>query len=231
MINNADGLPPYEYAIGGVTIPFIGVSAADEDRFTTDDDKTVTIKDAGIIGNPTYGQIADFTSAGPRRADSAIKPDITAPGVSVFSADGATTGQGKSLSGTSMASPAMAGVAALVKQAHPGWDPRDIKAAIVGTAPPGQGLALRHPVRRCRCGTAAPGGRYRRSASTTDPGSSSLTFGLQEAGNAPGTSTSFTETQKLDDPEQVVEDHPLRPEQHVQRQCPGRQGRHLADAP
>ena len=71
-----------------------------------------------------------------------IKPDVAAPGVSVFSADGGTVAQGKSLSGTSMASPATAGVAALVKQAHPSWVARDIKAAIVGTASPGQARSL-----------------------------------------------------------------------------------------
>ncbi len=196
MINSADGLPPFENLIGGVTIPFIGVSGADEDRFTTDRNRTITIKDAGIIGNPTYRHTADFTSAGPRRADSAIKPDITAPGVSVYSADGASTGLGKSLSGTSMASPAMAGVAALVKQAHPGWDPRDIKAAIVGTA--ASGKVSPYDIRFAGAGVAQP----RRAVDTvafvtTDPGSSSLAFGLREARNAPGTSTSFSATRKM----------------------------------
>jgi minor extracellular serine protease Vpr len=196
MINNSDGLPPYEQTIHGATIPFIGVSAADADRFATDDGKTVTIKSAGTISNPAYGATADFTSAGPRRGDSAIKPDVTAPGVSVFSVDVDSTSKGVGMSGTSMAAPAVAGVAALVKQAHPSWDPRDIKAAIVGTASTGKVSA--YDLRIAGAGLAQP----RRAVDTvafvrTDPGSSSLTFGLQEAGDAPGTSTSFSETQKM----------------------------------
>ncbi len=118
------------------------------------------------------------------------------PGVSVFSADGARPRQGKSLSGTSMASPAIAGVAALVKQAHPGWGPRDIKAAIMGTA--SSGRVSPYDVRIAGAGLAQP----RRAVDTvafvyTDPGSSSLTFGLKQAGKRTGTTTSFTETQKL----------------------------------
>ena len=95
-----------------------------------------------------------------------------------------------------MASPAIAGVAALVKQAHPGWGPRDIKAAIMGTA--SSGRVSPYDVRIAGSGLAQP----RRAVDTvafvyTDPGSSSLTFGLKQAGKRTGTSTSFTETQKL----------------------------------
>ena len=196
MVNTTDTLPPYEHPIAGVTIPFIGVAADDADQLTANAGKSVTIKGTGAKDNPGYRGTADFTSAGPRRADNAIKPDITAPGVSVFSADGGTTGQGKSLSGTSMASPAMAGVAALIKQAHPGWAPRDIKAAIVGTASAGK--ISPYDLRIAGSGLAQP----RRAVDTvalvyTDPGASSLTFGRKQAGNRPGTTTSFSETQKL----------------------------------
>ena len=63
-----------------------------------------------------------------------------------------TVAQGKTLGGTSMAAPAVAGVAALVKQAHPGWQPRVIKAAIIGTASSGQAKPydLRFAGRRSR---------------------------------------------------------------------------------
>ena len=196
MINTDDALPPYENVIGGVTIPFIGVSSASAGRMRSNDGKTVTIRNAGIVTNPTYRENADFTSSGPRRGDSAVKPDITAPGVSVFSADGGTTAAGKSLSGTSMASPATAGVAALVKQAHPNWAPRDIKAAIVGTAAAGK--VSPYDLRTAGAGLAQP----RRAVDTvafvyTDPGSSSLAFGVEQAGNVPGTSTAFVETRKM----------------------------------
>ena len=196
MINNANTLPPYENTIRGATIPFIGVDAIDSDRFTTDDGKTVAIKAAGMISNSGYKGNAGFSSAGPRGGDSAIKPDISAPGVSVFSADGGTTTQGKSLSGTSMAAPAVAGVAALVIQAHPSWDPRAIKAAIVSTASAGK--VDPYDLRIAGAGLAQP----RKAVDTvafvyTDPGSSSLAFGFQEAGKAAGSSTSFAETQKM----------------------------------
>src|SRR5580765_394744 len=59
---------------------------------------------------------ADFSSGGPRLGDSALKPDITAPGVSIISTAIGTGNQGAALSGTSMASPHVAGVAALTRQ-------------------------------------------------------------------------------------------------------------------
>ena len=82
----------------------------------------------GIIANPTYKNTADFSSGGPREGDSALKPDVAAPGVSISSAFvGSGTGA-QTLSGTSMAAPNTTGVAALVVQAHPTWSPTRIKA-------------------------------------------------------------------------------------------------------
>lgn len=192
MINNSTSLPPFENSIAGVTIPFIGVASDADAAFQTDDGNSISIVSAGQISNPTFKHTADFTSAEPRRGDSGIKPDVTAPGVSVFSADGGTVAQGKSLSGTSMASPAVAGVAALVKQAHPSWLPRTIKAAIVGTAAPGR--LQPYDLRLAGSGLAQP----RRAVDTvayvyTDPGSSSLAFGYQ-AGNNLGGSAAFSES-------------------------------------
>lgn len=191
QINNAETLPPFENAIAGVTIPFIGVSGADDGRFQTDDGKSATIKGASVIGNGDYRYVSDFSSQGPGRIRQLLKPDVVAPGVSVFSADGATVQQGKNLGGTSMAAPAIAGVAALVKQANPGWSPRSIKGAIMATATTGK--VKGYDLRAAGAGLAQP-----RLAVDTKAliqarlGSSSLTFGYQQAGNAPGTSTSFT---------------------------------------
>jgi len=78
--------------------------------------------------------ISDFSSRGPRGFDSMLKPEITAPGSEIFAANMGSGNQGVSMSGTSMAAPHMAGVVALMKQAHPTWTNQQIKAALMNTA-------------------------------------------------------------------------------------------------
>jgi minor extracellular serine protease Vpr len=78
-------------------------------------------------------QLADFSSRGPVTSTWDIKPDVVAPGVAIKST---VPGGYLSLQGTSMASPHVAGAAALVKQAHPDWSPEQIKAALMNTAKP-----------------------------------------------------------------------------------------------
>ncbi len=87
---------------------------------------------SGTAEDPT-DRVASFSSRGFGSA-LAVKPDVTAPGVSVFSAAVGTGADGQTESGTSMAAPHVAGVAALVRAAHPRWTVEQIKAAIVGTA-------------------------------------------------------------------------------------------------
>jgi hypothetical protein len=63
-----------------------------------------------------------------------MKPDVAAPGDTITSAL-AGSGDGRAVeSGTSMASPYVAGVAALVREEHPDWVPADVKAAIMDSA-------------------------------------------------------------------------------------------------
>ena len=78
--------------------------------------------------------ISAFSSRGPRGYDSMLKPEITAPGSDIFAAQMGSGYLGVSLSGTSMAAPYVAGVAALMKQAHPTWTNEQIKAALMNTA-------------------------------------------------------------------------------------------------
>jgi minor extracellular serine protease Vpr len=86
------------------------------------------------ITNTGYTTTTSFSSGGPRNPDSAPKPDVIAPGLSVISA-GIGTGTGPLVdSGTSMACPMAAGIATLVKQVHPTWSGLQIKAAIMNTA-------------------------------------------------------------------------------------------------
>ena len=80
---------------------------------------------------------ADFSSIGPTNEPGHIKPDITAPGFSILSTQSTGAGGGlTSMGGTSMSSPWVAGVAALVKQVYPNATPAEIKARLMNTADP-----------------------------------------------------------------------------------------------
>ena len=134
MVNNGAGLPPFEGDIAGVTIPFIGTKGGDGSALKASNGKTVTISAGAGIANPNYQKMADFSSGGPRNGDSAPKPDVTAPGVSILSGLVGSGTAGQRLSGTSMATPMTAGTAALVRSAHPTWSVDQVKAAIMNTA-------------------------------------------------------------------------------------------------
>ena len=104
-----------------MTIPFLGAKLSDEAAIVATAGQTVTIEDAGEVPNPNFTGFADFSSGGPRNGDSAQKPDVIAPGVSILSTlVGSGTGS-LQISGTSMASPHVAGIGALMRQAHPRW--------------------------------------------------------------------------------------------------------------
>jgi minor extracellular serine protease Vpr len=89
------------------------------------------------------GLIASFSSRGPAPYSLALKPDVSAPGVDIVSP---IPGGYGTWSGTSMASPGVAGAAALLRQRHPAWTPAQIKSALVLTARPVfNDKAHRHP--------------------------------------------------------------------------------------
>ncbi len=150
LINNTSGFPPFEGKITEdpdtgeqhvVTIPFLGSQndSADVNALLAADGGSVTLT-ATTVTNTVYKFVASFSSGGPRNPDSAPKPDVIAPGVSVASASMGTGTASQVDSGTSMACPMTAGVAALVKQAHPTWNGALIKAAIMNTADPSLNL-------------------------------------------------------------------------------------------
>ncbi|MET0391137.1 MAG: S8 family serine peptidase, partial [Polyangiales bacterium] len=88
--------------------------------------------------------IAPFSSRGPRVGDGALKPEIAAPGVDIVAARSTALGEGEaywSLSGTSMAAPHVAGVAALLVQAHPEWQGPQLRAALLNASHILEGLA------------------------------------------------------------------------------------------
>ncbi|MEV5447775.1 S8 family serine peptidase, partial [Streptomyces sp. NPDC052644] len=88
-------------------------------------------------------ELADFSSRGPRGGDDALKPDITAPGVDIVAARSVDGQIGDpvgtryvALSGTSMATPHVAGSVALLAQQHPGWKAGQLKATLMAAAKP-----------------------------------------------------------------------------------------------
>ncbi|WP_166353651.1 S8 family serine peptidase [Phytoactinopolyspora limicola] len=92
-------------------------------------------------------EVAPFSSRGPRLGDSGVKPEMSAPGVGIVAARaqdgwiGDPVGDAyTSLDGTSMATPHVAGAAALLAEAYPDWDGARIKAALVSAATPGAEL-------------------------------------------------------------------------------------------
>jgi subtilisin family serine protease len=141
---DSPGVDPIERAVNTMTAKYgtLFVVAAGNDG-----------PNASTVGSPgsadaalTVGavdksdRIAAFSSRGPRLDDSAIKPDITAPGVAITAArskDGEFGNPGQSyveLSGTSMATPHVAGSAAILAQQHPAWAGARLKAALMGAA-------------------------------------------------------------------------------------------------
>ncbi|MEU1229839.1 S8 family serine peptidase [Streptomyces sp. NPDC005828] len=91
-------------------------------------------------------RLAPFSSTGPRAGDGAVKPDLTAPGVGITAAAAAgsiiDTRPGTphpapgylQIDGTSMATPHVAGAAAILKQRHPDWKSAELKGALTGSA-------------------------------------------------------------------------------------------------
>ncbi|MFG2600018.1 S8 family serine peptidase [Streptomyces sp. NPDC048462] len=86
---------------------------------------------------------APFSSRGPVAVTHTLKPEIAAPGVGISAASAGGRGvyAYRTMSGTSMATPHVAGAAAVVRQAHPDWTAQQIKAALVSSARTGGKVA------------------------------------------------------------------------------------------
>lgn len=95
-------------------------------------DQAITV---GAVDNTDT--LAWFSSQGPRYGDYGLKPDIVAPGVGIVAAlkgGNDDIGYYTAMDGTSMATPHVAGVAALLAQQHPDWKAQQIKDALMSTA-------------------------------------------------------------------------------------------------
>jgi hypothetical protein len=98
--------------------------------------KAITVAASTEGDNGPADVIAGFSSAGPTPISLLMKPDVTAPGVDILSSLPNDTWSDHDWSGTSMASPHVAGAVAVLKQRHPSWTVAQIKSALESTGDP-----------------------------------------------------------------------------------------------
>jgi subtilisin family serine protease len=89
---------------------------------------------ATLTINPLSDTVSGSTSRGARRNDNGVKPDISAPGTNIISTGFSSGNLSATMSGTSMASPHVAGAMALLRQLHPTWSVEELKALVMNTA-------------------------------------------------------------------------------------------------
>ncbi len=135
-IDNVEALGIVCLFAAGNEGPFSSTIRTPADRITTQFNSFAV----GAINSQTL-EIASFSSRGPSGCDSVtIKPEIVAPGVGIRSCDNG--GGYISMSGTSMATPHVAGAVAILRQFNPQANPDQIKAALltgaVDVGPPGE---------------------------------------------------------------------------------------------
>ena len=146
VFNNQSGLIIMSGTRDSVNIPAVMVGQADGqllfDELENGERAEVTLDKNLFLNLPEDGNVmASFSSRGPNLAEpDVLKPDVTAPGVDILAAQPPDVANGiqeesfQYLSGTSMSAPHVAGIAALLKEAHPDWQPATIKSALMTTA-------------------------------------------------------------------------------------------------
>jgi len=182
----AGDLPTYiGYVPDLFTIPMVGTDKTAQAALLAHEGASITLASAGTAANPTYQQIADFSSSGPRWGDSWLKPDVAAPGVDLFSALVGSGWNGTTLSGTSMAAPMTSGAAALVREAHPNWSPLKVKAALVNTADASSATISSYDPQRAGSGVIqANRAVATKTLATTSDKTASLNFGYEQTSGA-----------------------------------------------
>jgi uncharacterized repeat protein (TIGR01451 family) len=162
MVNNAPGSPPPGMAddptiVTAITIPTVMVTLVDGTNI-----KANLPLNATLLGQPGGDTLASFSSRGPRRIYGSplrLKPDVAAPGLNITSTQTGVTCNGVAfpagtgsgcivpnasgnipnsqlliISGTSMASPHMAGIMALLRELKPDWSVEELKALAMNYA-------------------------------------------------------------------------------------------------
>ena len=148
---DSPGVDPLEQAVADLSAEYgtLFVTAAGNSGTDASIDSPGSADAALTVGAvDKSGVLAEFSSRGPRAGDSGLKPDITAPGVGIVAAKAANGWLGEpaaegyvAMDGTSMATPHVAGAAAILKQRHPDWSGERLKAALMGSAVPAEGVS------------------------------------------------------------------------------------------
>src|SRR4051794_19150354 len=147
VVNNVAGGPSAMGTNGTPnqpTIPayMLGLSAGSTFKAASGKSATISPQQSYFQAAEDRNIMAGFSSAGPVDVSYRIKPDAVAPGVNVlssvpaFDCDAAENPGGcfAFFQGTSMATPHLAGSAAVLLSQHPTWTPRDVNSALVNTA-------------------------------------------------------------------------------------------------
>jgi hypothetical protein len=146
IVYNIAGNPIVMSGDAGLSdIPALMIGQADASLILAEFDEGIEVTavlDKGFLltSNDVGNTMATFSARGPGPVPDILKPDLTAPGVNIlagFTPDSAYSTPGEFfayISGTSMSTPHVAGVAALLRQAHPEWSPAAIKSALMTSA-------------------------------------------------------------------------------------------------